>query len=148
MDGIIPTSIAPSCSSAAHVDGTSNRSAKRSASPLEAVDERPRVEIVDRAEANHGHQASNSKRPSRSTASRAAARMLPWISSMGASPRTKHAGVDGRDPVHVVGADRQRDLRELGTVERPVHLDRLDVGRRPAARARPASRRRTRSLAL
>ena len=34
-----------------------------------------------------------------------------------------------RHAVHVVGPHGQRDLRQLRTVERPVHLDRLDVVR-------------------
>ena len=38
-------------------------------------------------------------------------------------------GSDAATPIHVVGPHRQRDLRELRTVERPVHLDGLDVVR-------------------
>ena len=43
----------------------------------------------------------------------------------GAGPRSCRPPADTR--VHVVGADGERDLRELRTVERPVHLNRRHV---------------------
>src|SRR5581483_7550472 len=51
---------------------------------FEAVDERTRVQVADRAEAQRTHRASGSNRPFRSTGSRPAARMLRRISSSGA----------------------------------------------------------------
>ena len=70
--------------------------------------------------------------------------MLPRISSIGLRRRAQ--GRPDRPPtrVDVVGADGQRELRELRTVERPVHLDRVDVVRDAAAPRPPASRRRSR----
>ena len=50
---------------------------------LEAIDEWPRVEIVDSAEADNTRQPRTSKRAFRSTGSSPADRMLPLISSIG-----------------------------------------------------------------
>ena len=63
----------------------------------------------------------------RSTGSWPAARMLRRISSSGARRRPSLVSSSRRHAVDVVGADGQRDLRELRAVERPVDLDRRDV---------------------
>ncbi len=55
--------------------------------------------------------------------------MFPLISSMRAAARSKNARINGRHVVHVVGPNCQRDLGQLGTVKRPVNLDRRNVGR-------------------
>ena len=128
IDGIMPTSIAPSCSSVAHFDGASNRSAKRSGSPLETVDEGARVQVIDRAQANDGHQAQQPEAPiplDRLERRRADV-ALDLLDR--AAPRAEHARIDGGDPVDVVGAHGQRDLRQLRSVDRPVDLNRIDVG--------------------
>ena len=67
--------------------------------------------------------------PFRSTGSSAAARMFPTISARALRRAPRTAGSNAGDSVHVVSAHRQRDLCELGPVERPVDLDRRDVGR-------------------
>ena len=56
--------------------------------------------------------------------------MLRRISSSGARRRPSGASSDGRDAVDVVGAERQRHLRQLRAVAQPVHLDVRHVRRR------------------
>ena len=80
IDGIMPRSIGVVVQQLARsATATSKRSANRSAAALEPVDQRPRVQIVDRAEpdvGDAGHQRDRSARrsaPSRSTGSSPAA---------------------------------------------------------------------------
>ena len=61
--------------------------------------------------------------------------MLPRISSSGLRRVPSIARIGRGHAVDVVGAHRQRDLRELRAVERPVHLNRRDVpGQQPRQR--------------
>ena len=113
---------------------------------LEAVDERARVEVRRR---RRDWTQPTSRRAARSGRCARPA-PAPPRGCCGGSPRAARGGalrsrlVLRRHAVHVVGADGQRDLRELRAVERPVHLDRRRCCRRPGARARRASRRRSR----
>jgi hypothetical protein len=70
-------------------------------------------------------------RPPRSTGSKPAASMLRRISSSGARRRPS-ARRRRRHAVDVVGAERQRHLRELRAVAQPVHLDVRHLRRRQA----------------
>ena len=126
----------------------------RSGTRVEAVDERPDVEVVDGAEPDRPLHACTpdclvAYRPSRSTGAAKAARIWRSISSRGDRRGPRSAGSIGGDAVDVVGAVGDRHLRELGTVERPVHLDERDrAAHQPRHRNRPhivvAGRRRCR----
>ena len=54
--------------------------------------------------------------------------MFRRISSSGARRRPSGDLVEGRHIVHVVGAKGERDLRQLGPVQRPIRLDVRDIG--------------------
>ena len=99
---------------------------------LEPVDQRPRVQIVDRAEPDGSHprapiaelaRTARFARPARRPPRGCCRESLRADCAACRAPR-----IDGRHAVDVVGADRQRDLRELRPVERPVHLDRRMFG--------------------
>ena len=119
---------------------------------LQTVDERPRVQVVNRTQPDRSHprrsvagsgQPVRIARPARLVAVQPRW-MLPRISSSAVRLGPRAPGSDCRHAVDVVGADEQADLRQLRTVERPVDLDRRHV----AAAAGPAprtSRRHTRS---
>ena len=113
----------------------------------EALDQRPRVEIADRAEADDRRSCRHapttprsrrsrgaprrpptvSKRAVRATGVSDAARMLRRTSSTGARRGPSGASSVGRHVVEIVGAEQQRHLTELGPVLAPVDLDAADA---------------------
>ncbi len=62
IDGIIPRSIEPSCSSAAHFDGDVEAQREQLGPQLEPVDERPRVQVVDGAETDQSSDSASAVR--------------------------------------------------------------------------------------
>ena len=67
-----------------------------------------------------------------------AAAMLRRTSSTDVRRRAQRLVVNGRDAIEIVGAERQRHLRELRAVLRPIHLDVLHRRQRqPRQRHRP-----------
>ena len=119
------------------------------AAQLQAVDQRPRVQIIDGAETNGSSSARRVTAGSLEPAvpldrARARPRGCCRGSLRAGCAASQDARIDRRHAVDVVGADGQRDLRELRAIERPVDLDGVDVRQRAAAPAPPASRRRSR----
>ena len=86
-----------------------------------------------------GHRHGD-ERPSRSTGTKPAASMLRRDLLERRAAAAFGRVVRRRDAVEVVGAEGQRDLRQLRTVAPPVHLDRSECSAPPAARAPPSSR--------
>ena len=87
--------------------------------PLEPVDQRPGVQERDRADADAcAHRAVAAHRPSRSTGvSPAGGDVAPDFLG-GDATRAERRVVQRRHAVEVVGADAERDLRQLGPVAR------------------------------
>ena len=115
-------------------DGTSNRSVERG-DAIEPVHERTRVQIADRAEADarsRGHRGC-SPRTAGLEAAVALDRLLAGRADVATDLLERRAAApsavssSARHGVDVVGADGQRDLSELGAVQRPVDLDRRHV---------------------
>ena len=100
--------------------------------PLEAEDERTRIEIADGAETDacpRDGRIARCVRPVPEPAARCSGE------SLRAARRLAFAHVvNGRDAVDIVGADRQRDLCQLGDRRASSHLDGRDVHRQTRER--------------
>src|SRR5215813_10258118 len=146
IDGIIPRSISPACSSVAHFDGTSKRRSNRSLR-LSSPDTSGRALRYPTAPSRTffmslSHSPFNTlciwhsafgiddclepPIPFERFKARGGDVAADLLNRTAASPEN---ALERRNAIHIVGAHRQRDLRELRAVERPVHLDRVDVGR-------------------
>ena len=131
------------------------RSAAHVGPGVEALDQRPRVEIADGAEADDRECGATGRSwrsaltplgtcrsaPSRATGVSEAATMLRRTSSSGARRGPSGASSVAGTLIDVVGAEEQRDLRELGAVRRQSTWTRST----PSAAARASATSRTSS---
>ena len=116
---------------------------------VEAVHERPDVQVArPRPGGRDGSrprlEPAVALRPARRTPRESAARCLRAASGGGRGPSVSTAA----HAVDVVGAVRDRHLRELRPVERPVHLDGRNRRGTSAAPPQSSARRRSRSTGV